>query len=91
MLIVISYDVPDDRRRAKLAKSLEGWGDRVQLSVFEFHLEAGELEDLRARVLDLIEPKEDNVRIYSLCEACRRKVEVYGRARLSERPDVYVL
>ena len=33
-LYVISYDIPDDKRRKKIADLLEGYGQRVQYSVF---------------------------------------------------------
>src|SRR6266511_1773180 len=38
MLYVISYDISVDRRRARVAKLLEGFGQRVQYSVFECDL-----------------------------------------------------
>jgi len=38
MLYVISYDIPDDERRLKVAKILLDFGRRVQYSVFEAHL-----------------------------------------------------
>ena len=31
---VIAYDIPNDRRRQKIADLLEGYGKRVQYSVF---------------------------------------------------------
>jgi len=33
MLILVSYDVPDDRRRTRLAHALKDFGERVQYSV----------------------------------------------------------
>jgi len=36
--IVLAYDIPDDRRRTKLFKTLKRFGFPVQESVFEFHL-----------------------------------------------------
>ncbi len=36
MRFLISYDIPDDRRRTKLAHFLLDYGDRVHYSVFEF-------------------------------------------------------
>src|SRR6185436_13646804 len=39
MLILVSYDIPDDRRRTKLANALKDFGERVQYSVFEFLLD----------------------------------------------------
>jgi CRISPR-associated protein Cas2 len=39
MLILVSYDVPDDRRRTRLAHALKDFGERVQYSVFECRLD----------------------------------------------------
>ena len=38
LYLVIAYDTPDDRRRARLAKLLKGFGERRQYSVFEARL-----------------------------------------------------
>jgi CRISPR-associated protein Cas2 len=35
MLVVVVYDIADDKRRLKLANFLEGYGRRVQESAFE--------------------------------------------------------
>ncbi|MBR8835369.1 MAG: CRISPR-associated endonuclease Cas2 [Stigonema ocellatum SAG 48.90 = DSM 106950] len=34
-LYVVAYDVPCDKRRKKISDLLEGYGQRVQYSVFE--------------------------------------------------------
>lgn len=31
---LVAYDIVDDRRRTKIAKVLESYGDRIQYSVF---------------------------------------------------------
>jgi CRISPR-associated protein Cas2 len=36
--VVVSYDITDDKRRVRMAKTLLGYGQRVQYSVFEAHL-----------------------------------------------------
>ena len=77
---VLAYDVPDDRRRAKLARLLEGFGDRVQYSVFELILRERELAELRRRIAALIDPDEDSVRLYFVCSSCFRKIEDLGRS-----------
>ena len=46
MRIVVSYDVSDDRRRRKVAKIMEGYGYRVQYSVFECDLDADQMRTL---------------------------------------------
>ena len=35
---VFCYDIPDDRKRARLARLCERYGVRVQFSVFEFRI-----------------------------------------------------
>ena len=50
MFIVISYDIEDDKLRTKLAKVLEGHGERVQYSVFECHLDEKQLRALEKRI-----------------------------------------
>jgi len=90
-LIVVSYDIPDDRRRYRLSHAVKDFGIRVQYSVFECHLELDELEKLRKRVQKLIEPAEDSVRLYRFCQDCGAKQEIYGLGQPTEEPEVYIL
>jgi CRISPR-associated endonuclease Cas2 len=46
VLILVSYDIPDDRRRTKLAHTLKDFGQRVQYSVFECLLTADQVAHL---------------------------------------------
>ncbi len=84
MFIVVSYDVVDDKRRGKVHKTLKNFGARVQYSVFECQLDANELKRLQRRLRPLIDPKEDSIRFYSLCEVCLPKALVMGVGQLSE-------
>ena len=40
---VVSYDIPDNKRRTKVMKLLEGYGRRAQFSVFECHVAPEEM------------------------------------------------
>jgi len=91
VFVVVSYDVADDRRRAKVAGILLGSGERVQFSVFECHLTREELERLRAKLTQVIAPAEDSVRFYALCERCRQSVIVEGKGAATEDHDFYVV
>lgn len=83
MFTVICYDIADDRRRNKVARELEGWGWRVQESVFECHLDGGDLADLQAALARLIDPVADKIRYYPLCPRDRRDVVTYGKGVVS--------
>ncbi|HZU76394.1 MAG TPA: CRISPR-associated endonuclease Cas2 [Dehalococcoidia bacterium] len=91
MLLVVAYDVPDDRRRARLHTLLLGYGRPVQLSVFECEVTAEEARALKRRVAHAIRPRQDNVRYYPLCAACAAKIEDGSGARRPPEPDVYVV
>lgn len=91
MLIVVSYDIPDDRRRTRLADMLKNFGQRVQYSVFECRLDAGDLERLNASVARMIDAAEDAVRVYRLCGECAGNVVIQGLGKVTEDPEVYVL
>jgi CRISPR-associated protein Cas2 len=91
MFYVISYDVPDDRRRQKIADVLEGFGTRVQKSVFEVHLEPSHYADLRRRLERVMNPQEDNVRLYRLCEDCRKRVEAVGTVGVTPEPTLMIV
>ena len=65
MVVVVAYDIVDDTRREDVASLLSGYGPRVQLSVFECQVRSQtELQSLRAQLRSLIDPLEDQVRIY---------------------------
>lgn len=89
MLILVSYDVPDDRRRTRLAKALKDFGTRVQWSVFECQLKEEQVERLRERVLREILLAEDSVRIYRFCLDCGEKLEIHGLGVPTRDPEDY--
>jgi CRISPR-associated protein Cas2 len=71
MRYVIAYDVSDDKIRLAIAEVLEGFGTRVQKSVFECELVGDGLEVLTGMLrLALESPKNGQVRFYSLCSDC---------------------
>ena len=45
---------------------------------------------MRKAIERLIDPAEDSVRIYLLCEHCAERLETLGVGERTEDPDVYV-
>lgn len=84
MLHVICYDIADDRRRVRVARELEGWGRRVQDSVFECHFDPLDLALLKATLAPLIDPVEDRVRYYALCGKDRGDIRTLGIGRVTD-------
>jgi len=91
MFYLVSYDIPDDRRRTKLAKTLKDFGDRVQYSMFECILDNRLLESMRKKITDLIDKSEDSIRIYDLCADCEKKITIIGQGTVSKEEEVYIV
>jgi CRISPR-associated protein Cas2 len=78
MFIVISYDITDDKRRARVYEELKDHGAWVQYSVFECDLTAEQIKRLQATLAKLLNPRQDSIRYYYLCQSCVVKCEVQG-------------
>ncbi len=79
-MYIVSYDISSDRLRAKIAKTLEGYGVRVQYSVFECDLTEKKFKDLYAELLRLATDLSDgSIRFYYLCGRCSGKVKTIGQ------------
>ncbi len=81
--LVVSYDIPSNRRRYKVMKTLEGFGTRVQYSVFECNLKPREAEELHKRLRKLV-GNEDSVRFYFLGAEDVKRIERLGDMRTVE-------
>lgn len=89
---VVTYDIADDRRREDVATLLSGYGPRVQLSVFECDLRTRrEAAALRSKLRELIDPVEDQVRLYPLDDRSARQVAVIGARVIEERQDFWIV
>ena len=92
MRYVICYDIADDRRREDVATLLSGYGPRVQLSVFDCDLRSRrEAAALQAKIRSLIDPVEDQVRLYPLDERSARSATVIGARTIEERQDFWIV
>jgi CRISPR-associated protein Cas2 len=84
MNLLVCYDVNTEtasgrRRLRRVAIVCKDFGQRVQLSVFECTVSETNLERLRQRLLQEIDPATDNLRIYRLSSQREEVVEAYGR------------
>lgn len=76
--VVASYDIVDDERRERAAMILEGYGSRVQGSVFELFVDVTTLGEVRRRLEDTIDPLTDRLRLYRLCGKDARDRQCFG-------------
>lgn len=90
-MVVVVYDIPDDKRRLKLSNFLEGYGNRIQLSVFECFLSLEEMRELYEKVQKRVKSNEDNVRFYWISDDAVSRVLTIGSDRPQEPPKYYIL
>jgi CRISPR-associated protein Cas2 len=91
MFVVVSYDIPEDRRRTKVMKLLRNFGAHVQYSVFECELKEAAYQQLHEQLTKLIAPQVDNVRFYFLDEDQVKRIEVIGRKPVERPREFYVV
>lgn len=88
---VIAYDIPNDRRRQKIADLLEGYGKRVQYSVFECYLSRSKLKELQTKLLKTFKLEEDSIRFYFLSSSSLHQVQVWGNPGLTAPPSSTII
>jgi CRISPR-associated protein Cas2 len=104
-LYLISYDIPDDKRRLKIMHLLEGYGERVQYSVFEVWADEKQIETLRKQLAGWVKARKGekekggaeegaisgSVRVYPLCATCREKREVHGEGQPTQHAALHIV
>jgi CRISPR-associated protein Cas2 len=88
---LIAYDISDDPRRNRVAKTLESYGDRIQYSVFLVDVRPAKLLRLRAALRQVMDPDGDCALICDLgplSHGGHRRMEFIGHppAYTSEGP-----
>lgn len=96
MEYLVTYDVntttpAGQRRLRRVAKICEGYGLRVQKSVFEVTCTAAQLPMLRQQLTEVINHTTDNIRLYRLPAGSLQNVEQIGIVELAPHYGDYLL
>lgn len=83
---IITYDISDDHRRARVAAVLQAYGDRIQRSVFILTVDAALLTGARDRISQIINPRTDSACVFRQCAACWEAIGVHGQAVAASKP-----
>ncbi len=84
-MIIISYDISDDKLRTQFSTYLKKYGGRLQYSVFEIRNSERVLANICTEIKAQFEPKfsqKDSVIIFELSKNC--KTTRYGYAKNTE-------
>lgn len=83
MYVLVSYDVSTSdssgpSRLRRVSKICSRYGQRVQCSVFECMVDAGQLEQMKSELRLVMDETKDSLRLYNLGKNWQRKVEHFG-------------
>ena len=84
-MIIVSYDISDDKLRTNFAKYLSKFGHRIQYSVFEIDNSTRILDNIISDLKNKYEKRfsqEDSVMIFKLSSSC--EVLRFGYAKNDE-------
>lgn len=81
---LVCYDVREPKRLRRAAKHMEGYGERMQYSVFRCWLTVRQLECLRWELTDMLAP-EDDVLLIPLCSRCVEAIK--GTHSVQKKPQ----
>ena len=65
-IVLVIYDIVDNKKRNRMVKCLERYGVRVQKSAFEAYLSKKKYEQLMQDASRIIDKETDSLRVYLL-------------------------
>lgn len=83
-LYIISYDIRDQKRWKKIYKTLKGFGEWLQLSVFQCRLGKMSALRLEAALSEIMNQNEDHLLIIDIGPAESVKPKVHSIGKLFE-------
>jgi len=83
---LIAYDVRDPKRLRQVAKTLEGYGTRIQYSIFRCRLDKEMLEKLRWELSQILDSVDDLL-VMPICSSCACNVPVHSTGDQSDWVD----
>ncbi|MCR4926053.1 MAG: CRISPR-associated endonuclease Cas2 [Clostridiales bacterium] len=90
-MLLISYDICNDKVRTKFSKYLSKFGFRLQYSVFEISNSDSVLKNIETEIKNnymKLFTEEDSIIIFNMSETCKKTC--YGYAK-NEEKEVFVI
>lgn len=92
-LYIVTYDIADQKRWRRVFRIMKGYGQWLQLSVFQCRLTARRRADMAARLDEIIKRAEDHIIIVDVGPADRvdPKVESLGKVFHSSKREAIIV
>ncbi|KKZ10632.1 MAG: CRISPR-associated protein Cas2 [Candidatus Synechococcus spongiarum 142] len=73
---IVTYDIADSRRWRRVFKTMNGFGEWLQLSVFQCRLSKRRRAELEARLRDIIKVGQDHVMVIDIGPADKTDIAI---------------
>ena len=73
---IVTYDIADSRRWRRVFKTMNGFGEWLQLSVFQCRLSRRRRAELEARLREIVKAGDDHVLLIDIGPADRTKLAI---------------
>ena len=90
-MLIVSYDIKDDKLRTKFSKFIKKYGYRLQYSVFRIDNSKRILGNISREIANTFEKRfdqSDSVMVIDICEHC--KITRWGYAKNDESSVIVV-
>ena len=88
-LVLVIYDISNDKKRRELVKYLQSYWGRVQRSAFECIMTKKLYKNLIKDIKKYMDPKTDSIRIYKLNRD--NKILNFGVNKLTDLDEIKIL
>jgi CRISPR-associated protein Cas2 len=78
MNYVVAYDIAQNKRRRKISTYLQGWGNRVQESVFVCRISNEDMPEFIDMIDGLLDDEKDHLAIFKQCASCDKSSVILG-------------
>ena len=87
-LVLIIYDIVDNKKRTKFSNLMEGYGSRIQKSAFEAKLTKKQYNKLLS-VVPAYCGEEDSIRVYKLTGKCQ--ITCWGIKDVTDEDEIVLI
>lgn len=92
-MLLVSYDISNDKLRTKFSSFLKKFGRRLQYSVFEIRNSKRVLQNIQTEIVNRFQKKftgSDSIAIFMVCDGCKKRAVKYGYAS-NDNSDIVFL
>ena len=92
-MLLLTYDISDDKVRTDFSTFIQQYGERVQYSVYKIKNSNRVLTNISIEIKHNFLKRfknTDSVYVFKVCEACKKQVLKFGSATYEDKDVVYL-